>query len=133
MSDARPPERQPNESPGDFLGRMLSRAGTNPNRLAEKLAGEISATTIRSYASGSKATLPRLRLIASGLGKYGTAVLRAYGENEAAEDLEAELDEARRPEPEPKSFVKVRYRGRDLTEDEVTAVRVFIETVIARN
>ena len=99
MSDALPPERQDSENPGGFLGRMLSRAGTNPNRLAKKLAGEVSATTIRGYVTGQPHSLPRLRLIASGVGKYGPAVLRAHDEAEAAEDLEQELAEARRSSP----------------------------------
>ncbi len=131
MSEA--PERQHDETPGEFLGRALKSASTNPNRLAEKLDGDVSATTIRSYVAGSKSRSPQLRLIASGLGKYGPGVLRAYGEVEAAEDLQIELDEARRREQEPRRAVTIQYRGRDLTEDELAATQIFIETIVARN
>ena len=134
MSKALPPERQKSETPGEFLGRMLSRAKTNPHRLSADLGGAVSATTIRTYVADRREppsyALRNLALIAQGLGKYGPAVLRAYGEVEAAADLETELATTKPKEREEERTLT--YVGRELTEDELAAVRVIIDTIVRR-
>lgn len=103
----------------EALRSIIEYRGLNAHALAEMTDGSVSDSTIRNYMKGSPPSKTKLRAIAEALERDGIDLLRAYGQDAMADDLERRLDQGQRDG----MFIPTARTERKLTADELDQFR----------
>lgn len=121
-----PTVKRPEETPAEFLARVLDGLGLSSGAVARASGGEVSTTTVRAARTGEPVLPSSLRAIASTLPHdIAAEVLAAFGLDPEALDL------ASNPNRPPHAHSLDYFAPRPLSGGEEALVRALIDLLMA--